>query len=59
MQRQVIGYLKENNVIVRFNFCQGHSADLQGAFFQCLRNAIISIKIEIRNQPENEREREL
>ena len=31
------------------NICKGHSADL--------RNALISIKIELRNEPENERER--
>ena len=41
--------IRKNNFIVRFNFCQGHSADLRSASFKCLRNALISIKIEFRN----------
>ena len=49
LQRVKEHCIRKNNFIVRFNFCQGHSADLRSASFKCLRNALISIKIEFRN----------
>ena len=33
----------------RIKICKGHSADFRSASFKCLRNALISIKIEFRN----------